>query len=100
MIRENGSITTNIYRKVTHTYQYLQLTSNQPVHQKLRIVRTLMHLAETPIKDEVKVKIEKEKVRVALKNCDYPDSALKEGDQLGKRQKRREEEKARAGWGE
>ena len=51
-----------------------------------------MHHAETLIKDEGRVKIEKEKVRVALKNCGYPDWALKEGEQLGKGEKRREEE--------
>ena len=33
-----------------------------------------------------------EKVRVALRNCGYLEWALKEGEQLGKRQKRREEE--------
>ena len=74
----NSSITTNIYRKANHTDQYLQLTSNHPVHQKLGIMRMLMHHAETLIKDEGRVKIETEKVSVALKNC-------------GKRQKRREE---------
>ena len=58
MIRENNSITTDIYRKVTHTDQCLQWTSNHPVHQKLGIVRTLMHHAETLIKDEGKIKIE------------------------------------------
>ena len=50
-----------------------------------------MHLAETLIKDEGRVKIEKKKVRVALRNCGYPKWTLKEGEQLGKREKRREE---------
>ena len=92
MIRANDSITTDIYRKATLTDQYLQWASNHPVHQKLGIVRTLMHHAETLIKDEARVKIEKEKVRVALRNCGYPDWTLKEGEQLGKRKKRREED--------
>ena len=51
-----------------------------------------MHHAETLIKGEGRVKIEKEKVRVALGNCGYHDWALKEWEQLGKRNKRREEE--------
>ena len=50
-----------------------------------------MHHAETLIKYEGSVKKEKEKVRAALKNCGYPDWALKEGEQLGKRKKREEE---------
>ena len=73
MIRENGSITTDIYRKATHTDQYLQWTSNHPVHQKLGIVRTLIHSAETLNEDEGRVKIEKEKVRAALRNCGYQE---------------------------
>ena len=51
-----------------------------------------MHRAEIVISDEGRVKIEKENVRVALRNCGYPDSALKEGEQLGKREMRKEED--------
>ena len=36
-------------------------------------------------------------MRVGLRNCGYLEWALKEGDQLGKRQKRREEEVNRHG---
>ena len=55
-------------------------------------MKTLMHHAETLIKDVGRVKIEKEKLRVALRNCGYPDWVLKEGEQVGKREKRSEEE--------
>ena len=51
-----------------------------------------MHHAETLIKDERRMKTEKEKVRVALMNCHSLEWALKEGEQLAKRQKRMEEE--------
>ena len=47
MIRNNTMITTDIYGKATHTVQYLQWISKHPVHQKLEIVRTLMHRADT-----------------------------------------------------
>ena len=56
-----------------------------------------MHCAETLIKDECRVKTEKEKVRVALGNCDYLGSALKEGEQPGKRQKSRKKDVDGAG---
>ena len=59
---ENSRITTDIYKKWTHTDQYLQWTSKHPVHLKLGIVRRLMHHAETLIKDEGRMKIEKVKV--------------------------------------
>ena len=45
MIQANDSITTDIYRKATHTDQYLQWTSNHSVLKKLGIVRMLMHHA-------------------------------------------------------
>ena len=55
-------------------------------------MRKLIHHAETLIKDEERVNTWKEKVREAMRNCGYPEWALKEGEQLSKRQKRREEE--------
>ena len=51
-----------------------------------------MHHTERLIKDKGRMKREKEKVRVALTNCGYPEWALKEEQQLGKRQKMMEEE--------
>ena len=81
MVQEDSFIT-NLELKV----------DNLSVHQKLGIVRMLIHRAETLIKDEGSVKIETEKVRVAWKNCGYSDWALKEGEQLGKREKWKEEE--------
>ncbi|KAI8487041.1 hypothetical protein Bbelb_353010, partial [Branchiostoma belcheri] len=45
MIRNpDNTITTDVFRKETHTKHYLQWSSNHPVQQKLGIVRTLMHL--------------------------------------------------------
>ena len=63
----------------------MQWTSNHHVHQKLGIVRMLMHCMETLIMDESRVKTKKEKVRVALGNYEYPKWALKEGAELGER---------------
>ena len=51
-----------------------------------------MYHAETLIKDEWMIKTEKEKVRVVLRNRGNSESALKEGEQLRKRQKRKEKE--------
>ena len=51
-----------------------------------------MYHAKAPIRDESRVNTEKEKVRVVLRHCRYIEWALNEGEQLGKRQNRREEE--------
>ena len=51
-----------------------------------------MYHVQTVNKDEGRVKTEKDNVRVVLRNCGYPELALKESEQLGKRQMGREEE--------
>ena len=61
--RTNNTITADIYRKPTHTDHYLQWSSHHPVQQKLGIVCTLMHRADTIISDNNLKKVEKEKRR-------------------------------------
>ena len=70
--REGNSITTEIYRKPTHTDQYLLWSSHHPIKQKLNMVRNLMHRADTFIADEERRKVDNEMVRVALRICGYP----------------------------
>ena len=83
--RTNNTIIADIYRKPTHTDHYLQWSSHHPVQQKLGIVCTLMHRADIIISDNNLKKVEKEKIRTALRNCGYPEWALKEGEQRGKK---------------
>ena len=51
-----------------------------------------MHHAETLITDEGRIRTKNETVRVALVTCGYAEGALKEGRQLGMREKRSEED--------
>ena len=44
-----------------------------------------MQYIETLIMNKERIKTEKEKVRVALRNCSYLEWVLKEDEQLGKR---------------
>ncbi|KAI8515711.1 hypothetical protein Bbelb_065240 [Branchiostoma belcheri] len=77
--KPDNSITTDMFRKETHTDHYLLWSSNHSVHQKLGIVRTLMHRANTLIEDHTLRAAEKEKVREALHLYGYLEWALKEG---------------------
>ncbi len=90
LIRKDNRISTDIYRKPTHTDHYLQWSSHHPVQQKLGVVRTLMHRADTLIADEFLRKQEKDKVRTALRFCGYPEWALKEGEWKRKRKENEE----------
>ncbi len=76
-----------VYRKKTHTGQYLIFASHHPKHQKLGVVRTLMNRCETITSEEGDKKEEMEHLRGALRVCGYPSWALKKVTDSSKRKK-------------
>ena len=43
---EDGSVSTSVYHKTTHTDQYLNFESHNPVAHKRAVVKTLLHRAD------------------------------------------------------
>ena len=76
-VKDDGNVKLKIYRKPTHTDQYLNYKSNHHVSQKLGIVATLKHRINTIVTEEEDKKEEEETIEKALKGCSYPDWAVK-----------------------
>ncbi|CAH1259177.1 Hypp2188 [Branchiostoma lanceolatum] len=76
MIQDDGSLCLNIYRKPTHTDQYLNFRSNHPLEHKLGVVKTLLHRADMIITDLHDRETEKQHIKQALKDCGYPKWAI------------------------
>ena len=50
--KPDGSTKLCIYRKKTHTNQYLQFQSHHPLHQKLGVIRSLLDRKEAIVTEE------------------------------------------------
>ncbi|XP_072039403.1 uncharacterized protein [Amphiura filiformis] len=74
--KQDGSIKLLIYRKKTHTDQYLNFDSQHPLHQKLGVIRTLFDRMDSIVTEEEDKKEEEQKIRTALQNCGYPRWAM------------------------
>jgi len=73
MIRkEDGNIKLLMYRKKTHTDQYLNFMSHRPLQQKLGVIRTLLNRSENVVTEEEDRRQEEEHITSALKKCSYP----------------------------
>ena len=81
---EDGTIKTKVYRKATHTNQYLNWESNHPVDHKVGVVRTLHHRADNIVSDPVELQGELTEIHQALSICGYPKWALQRKDHSSK----------------
>ena len=76
MVEPDGSISTKVFRKDTHTDQYLNFSSNNPLEHKRGVVRTLMNRVDRLVSDETELGREKKHIRKALQVNGYPDWML------------------------
>ena len=74
--KEDGTIKLQIYRKETHTDQYLMFDSHHPVQHKLSVIRTLFGRAEDIVTEPEDKAAEIQHIEKALKDCKYPQWAI------------------------
>ncbi|XP_072025297.1 uncharacterized protein [Amphiura filiformis] len=71
--KPDGSVKLLVYRKATHTDQYLNFASHHPVHHKLGVVRTLLDRMNSVVSEKEDKEQEEGKIKHALKKCGYPE---------------------------
>ena len=96
-INSDGSLSTRVYRKPTHTDQYLQFSSHHPLIHKLGVIRTLEHRANTLISHPDEVEKEKEHIRKASNLCGYPSWAFQTASSSSQRDHQRQGQEQRTG---
>ena len=72
----DGSLSTFVYRKPTHTDLYLQWDSHHTLTAKYSVIGTLQHRANTICSNPQLLHKEEQHLKNALKNCKYPTWAL------------------------
>ena len=72
----DGGLSITVYRKLTHTDQYLQWDSHHNLSGKFSVINALSHRAKTVCSNPELLKIEKEHLRKALTQCKYPKWVL------------------------
>ena len=71
-----GKLSITVYRKPTHTDQYLQWDSHHHLSAKFSVIHTLSHRAQTVCSNPEPLQKEEIHFRKALSKCKYPKWAL------------------------
>jgi hypothetical protein len=74
---QDGSMKVQVYRKKTHTDQYLNFESHHPLQHKLGVIRTLYDRSDNIVTDPSDASDEIDHVNKALNKCGYPTWAFK-----------------------
>ena len=82
-VLEDRTVKISIYRKATHTDQYLDFRSNHHIKQKIGIIDTFQHRIRELVTTEEDKKIELNHVKKALKRCGHPNWSLNKKKRKG-----------------
>ena len=74
--KEDGSLKTTVYRKKTHTDQYLSFSSHHPLRHKQGVIRTLLDRADALVSESQDKSTEYDHVSNALRKCGYPKKVI------------------------
>ena len=74
--KEDGSLSTSVFRKPIHTDLYLQWDSHHTISSKYSVAGTLYHRAKTICSDPQLQKKEEDHLCQALQKCRYPIWAI------------------------
>jgi len=66
-----------VYRKKTHTDQYLDFSSHHPLQHKFSVVRTLLDRCSQMVTEEQDRQAEESHIQEALSRCGYPEWTTK-----------------------
>ena len=75
-IESNNTFSTTVYRKPTHTDQYLHWDSNHHITAKQIVYNTLAHRAKVVSSSQDRLDQELQHIKTALQACQFPSWAL------------------------
>ena len=76
MPQPDNSLSTSVYRKLSHTDLYLHWDSHHQLSAKVNVINILKHTAKTVCSNQHLLKEEEEHLNKALRRCKYPDWVL------------------------
>ena len=89
--REDGSSSTTVYRKPTHTDLYLQWDNNHTITSKYSMVGILHHMAQVICSSPKLLQQEENHLHQPLTRCNYPEWALNRAKIRSKARKTRKQ---------
>ena len=71
--KPDGHVKLLVYRKETHTDQYLHFESHHPLQHKLSVIRILFERCQNIVTEKEDQLCEEEHVKKALSSCGFPE---------------------------